>query len=192
MGNKPTQPGSPTLSAAVRDLENRNRKSRLCWIASTSPSTLAMRPVDTAASARFFEFQSYSAYVTLLDAEAKPSVDAYYQQVWDRHQRIAGFRFINPAVNTQNLFNTLGHTGLEDAFHFEDPLPPFTGELCHFCYEPLFAGRMMTKADLNHIPVFSPSPPGIDTGPMLKGLLSLWLLTGIVASLAYYRLRFYL
>jgi ABC-2 type transport system permease protein len=147
------------------------------------------RPVDTAASARFFEFQAYSAYVTLLDAEAKPSVDAYYQRIWDRHQQIAGFRFINPAVNTQNLFNTLGHSGLGDAFHFRRSIAAFHRELCHFCYDPLFAGRMMTRADLNHIPVFNPSTPGIDTGPMLKGLLSLWLLTAIVVSIAYYRLR---
>jgi hypothetical protein len=48
---------------------------------------------------------------------------------------------------------------------------------------------MITKADLKHIPVFNPSPAGIDTGPMLKGLLSLWLLTVIVSSIAYYRLR---
>lgn len=147
------------------------------------------KPVDTAASARFFEFQAYSAFVTLLDAEAKPAVDAYYQQVWDRHQQIAGFRFINPAVNTQNLFNALGHTGLEDAFQFRRSIAAFHRQLCHFCYDPLFAGRMMTKADLNHIPVFNPSPPGIDTGSMLKGLLTLWLLTAIVASIAYYRLR---
>ncbi len=150
------------------------------------------KPTDTAAAARFFEFQAYSAYVTLLDAEAKPSVDAYYQRIWDRHQQIASFRFINPAVNTQNLFNALGHTGLEDAFQFRRSIAGFHRQLSHFCYDPLFAGRMMTKADLNHIPVFNPSPPDIDTDSMLKGLLSLWLLTVIVASLAYYRLRFYL
>ncbi|AXY74284.1 DUF3526 domain-containing protein [Paraflavitalea soli] len=150
------------------------------------------KPTDTAASARFFEFQAYSAFVTLLDAEAKPSVDAYYQQVWDRHQQIADFRFINPAVNTQNLFNLLGHTGLEDAFHFRRSIAAFHRQLSHFCYDPLFAGRMMTKADFNHLPAFDASPPGIDTGPMLKGLLSLWLLTIITAAIAYYRLRFYI
>lgn len=148
------------------------------------------RPADTSMANRFLEFQAYSAYVTLSDAEAKPSVDAYYQQVWKRHQQIAAFDVINPAVNTQHLLNTLGRSGLEDAFAFRESIAGFHRQLCHFCFEPLFAGRMMTKADFNHIPVFQPSTRGTGTGPLLKGLGWLWLLTAIVLATAYYRLRY--
>lgn len=148
------------------------------------------RNSDSAAAGRFLDFQAYSAYVTLTDAAAKPSVDAYYQQVWDRHRHIAAFHFINPAVNTQNLLNALAHSGLEDAFAFRESIAGFHRQLCHFCFEPLFAGRMMTKADFHHIPVFKPSPPLQTTGALLKGLGWLWLLTAITASVAYYRLRY--
>lgn len=148
------------------------------------------RNKDTAAAVRFLEFQAYSAYVTLTDAAAKPSVDAYYQQVWDRQQQIAAFNLLNPAVNTQHLLNTLAHSGLEDAFAFRESITAFHRQLCHFCFEPLFAGRMMTKADFNHIPVFTPAPPTTAAGMLLKGLGWLWLLTAIAATIAYYRLRF--
>lgn len=150
------------------------------------------RPVDTITAARFMEFQAYAAYVTLLDAEAKPSIDDYFQQVWKRQQQIAAFNLINPAVNTQNLLNILGHSGLEDAFAFRESIAHFHQQLCHFCFEPLFAGRMMTKTHFNHIPVFTPSPPDLATGTLLKGLGWLWLLTAILAATAYYRLRYQL
>lgn len=148
------------------------------------------RHADTAAAARFLEFQAYSAYVTLTDAEAKPAVDNYYQQVWDRRQRIAAFNLINPAVNTQNLLNTLAHSGLDEAFHFRQSITAFHRQLCHFCFEPLFAGRMMTKADFNHIPAFTPAPRQPATATLFSGLGGLWLLTAIMGALAIYRLRY--
>lgn len=148
------------------------------------------RPADTTVSNRFLEFQAYSAYVTLSDQKAKPSVDAYYQQVWKRHQQIAAFHLINPAVNTQNLLNTLSHTGLEDAFAFRQSITRFHWQLCHFCFEPLFAGRMMTKADFTHIPVFNAQVSYTIQSILLKGLAWLWLLTAMVTAAAYYRLRY--
>jgi ABC-2 type transport system permease protein len=148
------------------------------------------RHTDTAAAVRFLEFQAYSAYVTLTDAAAKPSVDAYYQHVWDRHQKIAAFHLVNLAVNTQNLLNILAHSGLEDTFTFRQSITAFHRQLCHFCFEPLFAGRLMTKADFDHIPVFKPSPPLQATGALFKGLGWLWLLTAVTATVAYYRLRY--
>lgn len=147
------------------------------------------RNADTATATRFLQFQAYSAYVTLADAEAKPIVDAYYQQVWDRHQKIAAFNLINPAVNTQNLLNTLAHSGLEDAFAFRESITAFHRQLCHFCFVPLFAGRMMTKADFNHIPAFTPAPRPSAAATLFGGLGWLWLLTAITSILAYYRLR---
>jgi ABC-2 type transport system permease protein len=144
---------------------------------------------DTAAAMRFLEFQAYSAYVTLTDAQAKPSVDAYYQRVWDRHQQIAAFHCINPAVNTQDLMNMIGHSGLEDAFSFRASIADFHRRLCHFCFEPLFAGRMMTKADFKQIPRFVHMPPPRATGRLLKGLGWLWLLTIGAAVIGWYRLR---
>lgn len=144
---------------------------------------------DTAAAMRFLEFQAYSAYVTLNDAAAKPSVDAYYQNIWQRHRQIAAFNLINPAVNTQHLMNTLGHTGLEDAFAFRRSIAAFHQRLCHFCFEPLFAGRMMTKADFKKLPVFRQQQPSIAAGALLRGLGWLWLLTIVAAFAGWHRLR---
>ncbi|WP_315814852.1 ABC transporter permease [Paraflavitalea speifideaquila] len=45
------------------------------------------RNADTTAAASFLEFQAYSAYVALADVEAKPVVDAYFQQVWGAIKR---------------------------------------------------------------------------------------------------------
>jgi ABC-2 type transport system permease protein len=148
------------------------------------------RSKDTAAADRFFEFKSYSAYVTLLDAAAKPSVDAYYQQVWNRQQQVAAFDVINPAVNTQHLLNVLGHSGLEDAFAYRQSISAFHRELCDFCFKPLFAGRMMKRTDFHHIPQFKASVAGISVLSLLRGLGLLWLLTALTSALAYYRLRF--
>lgn len=145
---------------------------------------------DTVAASRFLEFQAYSAYVTLTDAAAKPTVDGYYQQVWHRQQKIAAFHLVDPAVNTQSLLNTLAHSGLEDAFAFRESITAFHRELCHFCYVPLFAGSMMTKDDFAHIPVYKSSPRLQIAGSMLRGLGWLWLLAIITYGIAYYRLRF--
>lgn len=148
------------------------------------------RNEDTVAATRFLEFQAYSAYVTLTDVAAKPAIDAYYQQVWNRQQKIGAFDLVNPAVNTQGLLNVLAHSGLEDAFAFRESNEAFHKELCHFCYVPLFAGRMMTKDDFRHIPIYKPSPPVAVAGNLLRGLGWLWLLAIATFGIAYYRLRF--
>jgi ABC-2 type transport system permease protein len=147
------------------------------------------RAADTATAHRFLQFQAYAAYVTLVDEEAKPSVDAYYKQVWHRHQQISAFNIISPAVNTQNILNILGHSGLEDAFAFRESVERFHRRLCHFCFEPLFAGRMMTKADFKHIPAFKTLSHAPAAGPMLVGLGWLWLLMAAMVVTAYQRIR---
>lgn len=144
---------------------------------------------DTTTANRFLEFQAYSAYVTLADEEARPSVNAYYQQVWDRNEKIAAFHLINPAVNTQQLMNTLGHTGLEDAFAFRGSVYAFHSQICDFCFEPLFAGRMMTRSDFEKMPVFTRPTPSIPAGALLYGLILLWLPALVIAFAGWMRLR---
>jgi ABC-2 type transport system permease protein len=148
------------------------------------------RNADTSAANHFLEFQAYSAFVTLLDKEAQPSVDAYYQHVWDRHETINAFNFINPAVNTQHLLNAWAGSGLENAFSYRKSIMAFHWQLSDFCFKPLFAGRLMTEADFVHIPVFKAAPAGNMTGTMLKGLGWLWLLLALVMSVAFFRLRY--
>jgi ABC-2 type transport system permease protein len=147
------------------------------------------RNKDTAIANRFLEFQAYSAYVTLTDAEAKPSVDTYYQRVWDRHRKIAAFDLINPAVNTQHLMNTLGHTGLEGSYAFRESVSAFHRRLTHFCFKPLFAGSMMTKADLKQLPLYDQPPAATGAGPLLRGLGWLWLLALMAVFAGWNRLR---
>ncbi|WP_315814851.1 hypothetical protein [Paraflavitalea speifideaquila] len=86
--------------------------------------------------------------------------------------------------------NTLAHSGLDDAFAFRESTTVFHRQLCHFCFEPLFAGRMMTRADFDHIPVFTSIPRPPAAAMLLRGLGWLWLLTAIAGALAYYRLRY--
>lgn len=147
------------------------------------------RNKDTAAANHFLEFQAYTAYVTLTDAEAKPSVDAYYQRVLDRHHKITAFNLINPAVNTQHLMNMLGHTGLEDAYAFRESISAFHRRLTHFCFEPLFAGRMMTTADFKQLPVYKQPQSVTTAGPLLRGLGWLWLLIIIAGFAGWRKLR---
>jgi ABC-2 type transport system permease protein len=134
------------------------------------------RNKDTATAMRFLEFQAYTAYVTLADAAAKPAVHAYFQRIWDRHRQMAAFHLINPAVNAQHLMNMLGHSGLEDAFAFRASVYAFHNSICHFCFEPLFAGSMMTKDHYKQLPVFRQPPPPAMAGTLLRGLGWLWLL----------------
>lgn len=147
------------------------------------------RNSDTATANRFLEFQAYAAYVTLADAEAKPSVDDYFQRVWNRNRKMGAFHLINPAVNAQYMMNTLGHSGLEDAFAFRESVTVFHRRICDFCFEPLFAGRMMTKADYKQMPVFNKPPASTTAGILLKGLGWLWLLALSTALAGWYRLR---
>jgi ABC-2 type transport system permease protein len=148
------------------------------------------RTADTAMAHRFLDFQAYSAFVTLLDDEARPFVNAYYGQVQERNEKIASFNFINPAVNTQNLLNVLSRSGLENGFHFRESITRFHRQLSHFCFEPLFAGRMMTRADFDHIPVFTMEPASLLWPTLLKGAGWLLLLPAILFIIAYYRLRY--
>lgn len=149
------------------------------------------RPADTSAANRFFEFQAYSAYVTLTDAAAKPSVDEYYNQVAARQHKITAFHPFDPAMNTQHLLSLLGHTGLENATAFRGSIAAFHQQLCRFCFEPLFAGRLMTAADFQRIPVYKPLPPTPNTRELSAGLGWIWLLTAITAYLAWYRFRYH-
>jgi ABC-2 type transport system permease protein len=148
------------------------------------------RNSDTSDGNTFLDFQAYSAFVTLQDDEARPKVNAYYQQVWARYQETASYNLINPAVNTQNLLNIVGHSGLEDAFAFRIAIEQFHRQLCHFCFKPLFAGRMMNRTDFKDIPVFTSLPPVPATGALMKGTGWLWLLTAIIGVMAWYRLRY--
>jgi ABC-2 type transport system permease protein len=148
------------------------------------------RNTDTSAGNNFLDFQAYSAFVTLQDDEARPAVNAYYQKIWERYENTAAFNLINPSVNTQNLLNIVAHSGLEDAFAFRKAIEQFHRQLCHFCFEPLFAGRMMTRADFKQIPVFTPLPPVSATGTLVKGIGWLWLLTVATGAIACYRIRY--
>lgn len=148
------------------------------------------RNTDTSAGNAFLDFQAYSAFVTLQDDEARPAVNAYYQKVWARYQQTANCNLINPAVNAQNLLNIVGRSGLEDAFSFRIAIEKFHRQLCHFCFEPLFTGRMMTRTDFKKIPAFTPLPPACANSQLLKGLGWLWLLTAVTGAMACYRLRY--
>jgi ABC-2 type transport system permease protein len=148
------------------------------------------RNTDTSAGNAFLDFQAYSAFVTLQDDEARPAVNAYYQKIWARYQQTANCNLINPAVNAQNLLNIVGHSGLEEVFAFRIAIEKFHRQLCHFCFEPLFAGRMMRSADFKKIPAFTPLPPASATGTLLKGLGWLWLLTVIISAMIYFRMRY--
>jgi hypothetical protein len=85
--------------------------------------------------------------------------------------------------------NTLGHTGLEDAFAFRGSITAFHRRLSHFCFKPLFAGSMMTKNDFKQLPVFDQPPPATTAGPLLRGLGWLWLLAIMAALAGWNRLR---
>jgi ABC-2 type transport system permease protein len=149
------------------------------------------RNTDTSAGNAFLDFQAYSAFVTLQDDEARPAVNAYYQKVWERYQQTSNFNLVNPAVNTQNLLNIVGHSGLEDAFAFRTSIEQFHRQLCHFCFKPLFAGRMMNREDFKDIPVFTSLPPVPVTGALMRGVGWLWLLTAIIGIMAFYKFRYH-
>jgi ABC-2 type transport system permease protein len=133
----------------------------------------------------FLDFKAYSAFVTLADREAKPKVDEYYLSILQRNQAIAAFDFINPAVNTQNIFNRISETGLENSFDFRYSVALFHTQVCRFCFTPLFSGRLMKNEDYKHIPTFVKRQDETIRHSVFREvcwLLLLPFLTGIIAG----------
>jgi ABC-2 type transport system permease protein len=189
-GEKPVDPTKLTGFIRRQQGSGSTRQEKLALLNHFYERYPQYRNTDTSAVNTFLDFQAYSAFVTLHDDEARPAVNAYYEKVWARYQQTANYNLVNPAVNAQNLLNIVGHSGLEDAFAFRIAIERFHRQLCHFCFEPLFAGRMMTSKDFKKIPAFTPLPPASANNKLLKGLGWLWLLTVVTGAMACYRLRY--
>lgn len=146
------------------------------------------RNTDTSKN-RFLEFKAYSAFVTLKDMADKPMVDNYFENIYERNRLLTGFDIINPAVNTQAIFNAIAGTGLENSSDFRNSVVGFHQQLTRFCFKPLFAERLMTKDDYAHLPLFKMKEQRSATALLLKGLTWLVLLSVGLLLLAGRRLK---
>lgn len=145
-------------------------------------------PLDTARSPWFY-FQGYSAFLALNDRYDDQQVEAFYAAVRERNSIVRRLAWINPAVNTQSLFNLLAGTSLDDELAFREAVRGFHNGIFWFSNRPLFAGRKMTSLDYSHQPLFQPAARPLAYRQLITGVSFLLLLTMLLAGWGWRRLR---
>jgi ABC-2 type transport system permease protein len=141
-----------------------------------------LRPKDTVRSP-WFNFQGYSAFLANSDRQSTQLVEEFYSVVRRRNQIVNGLSWLSPAVNTQNLFNRLAGTGLEEEFSFKTSVRHFHRQIYWFSNGPLFAGREMNANDYRAQPELHPAALILPYGELFMGILFLLAAAALLSTL---------
>ncbi|WP_207424845.1 DUF3526 domain-containing protein [Desertivirga brevis] len=118
-----------------------------------------------------------AAFTVLRDAQSARLVATYQNQVKERDKIARSFNFINPAVATQNLFNSLASTDLYAFQDFSKSVAAFHKQLVTFYYSRLFSDRNFSSEEMRHSPVFVMSGNFNTAAYIRTGVFQLLMLT---------------
>jgi ABC-2 type transport system permease protein len=89
------------------------------------------------------------------DSVARPVVYNYYKQIEARNRFVSRFNLVNPAVNTQQVFNLMACTDVNNFLQYQKALESFHRKLVKFYHEPLYLNKTFTPLDYNKKPAFT-------------------------------------
>ncbi|MFT4024466.1 MAG: DUF3526 domain-containing protein [Flavihumibacter sp.] len=132
-----------------------------------------LNPGDSAVKSPFFKYQGYSAFLAVDQRKSAERVDAFYRQVSHSAETSERFNLVNPAVNTQEMLNSLAATDLKTELDFKAAVRQFHDSIFWFSNKPLFTGKMMTAEAYDQPPAFHFRPPVFQQRRLSTGLLQL-------------------
>ena len=145
----------------------------------------ALKPQDTSVKSLFFKYQGYSAFLAVDQMTSAAQVDKFYREVERSAARQERMNLINPAVNTQEMLNSLAATDLKTEFDFKAAVKQFHGDIFWFSNTALFANRAMSAEDYAHSPVFHFTPQTFQQRRLAGGILQLLLLALLLSAGGY-------
>ena len=132
--------------------------------------------------------KSYPMAGEIGDSLARPVVHNYYNQIRARNRFVSCFNWINPAVNTQQAFNTMACTDITGFLQYQQALESFHRRLVKFYHEPLYLNKTFTRSDYNNRPAFTWNC-AVDRSEIRNGILILLTWAGLLFAAAYIQFR---
>lgn len=120
------------------------------------------------------------------DSLARPVVYHYYDQIRARNLFVASFNCINPAANTQQVFNALAGTDMITYLQYQKDLESFHHNLVKFYHEPLFLNKTFTRKDYDNKPDFVWNST-VNQNEVAGGISVLFVWTVLLFSAGYLR-----
>ena len=122
------------------------------------------------------------------DSLARPVVHNYYHQIGARNRFVSYFNWINPAVNTQQVFNSMACTDITGFLQYQQALEEFHHRLVTFYHEPLYLNKTFTQSDYNNKPVFAWNC-AVEWKEIRNGILILFTWAGLLFASGYIKFR---
>ncbi len=98
--------------------------------------------------------KGHAAFTVLNDEKSRKMVDVYQKQVAHRDAIATKFNIINPAVNAQNIFDSITEANLYAFQKFYSDVVYFHHRLVNFYYPKIFSDRNFIKTDYQQAPKF--------------------------------------
>jgi len=99
--------------------------------------------------------KTYASFTALNDNHHRKEVLAYYNQIALRQKKIAQFRWLNPAVNTQGILNKIVETDSKVFQSFYHSIENFHKDITKFYFNRLFLNKNISFEDYNTLPEFN-------------------------------------
>jgi len=99
--------------------------------------------------------KTYAAFTSLNDHHNRQEVLDYLNQIRLRKKWISLFRWANPAVNTQGIFNEITRTDSGTFQSFYQSIDSFHKNITSFYHDKLFMNKQLKQKDYKVIPQFN-------------------------------------
>ncbi|HEX6431699.1 MAG TPA: DUF3526 domain-containing protein [Niastella sp.] len=122
------------------------------------------------------------------DSLARPVVHNYYNQIKARNRFITYFNWINPAVNTQQVFNSMACTDITSFMQYQKALEIFHRRLVKFYHEPLYLNKTFKQSEYKNKPAFAWQST-VEWNEIWNGILILLIWTWLLSIAGYVKFR---
>lgn len=130
--------------------------------------------------------KAYAAFTSLKDINSQREVDHYNGQVVKRNVWTAGFHWLSPAVNMQEVLAQIAKTDVNTFLSFQTALKQFHKDITDFYFSRLFWDKPISLKDYSQLPVFKVPEVNNRWRTIWLGLSKIALATVIAFSFAYY------
>lgn len=133
--------------------------------------------------------KAYASFTALNDNHHREEVQEYFKQIELRQEWVSKFRWANPAVNAQGMFNEIVETDSEIFQSFYQSIELFHRDITNFYFNKLFLGKQITIRDYERLPKFKLNADYTKSQRIGKSLLEVILITFIIfgTSLVFFK-----
>ena len=126
----------------------------------------------------------FVAYYDLLGRKMTNAIETYNLYPQKQNVISANLSWINPAIKTQYLLNSIAETGLADYLSYQNQVNRFQKTWVDFMTEYIIHNKNLSLSDLHHLPKFEMLPTPDKIKNIVIGILGLLIISTSILLLA--------